>query len=125
MKDAAKPVYVAIVEDDEQVRRALARVLSQVGYDVRAFGSAREFINTLPGVSPACLVLDAHLPDASGFAVLQQLRRDGHRSGIVFITADTELAASEQMHRTGAPCLCKPLDAEALVGAIHKVMASA
>jgi FixJ family two-component response regulator len=124
VSDPTEPLYVAIVEDDEQVRRALARLLTEVGYDVRTFGSAREFMNTLPGLAPACLVLDAHLPDASGLAVLRRLRRDGHRSGVVFITADTELAASDQMHRSGAPCLCKPLDVEALVGAINNVMQS-
>lgn len=114
--------YVAVIEDDQQVRRALHRLLTEIGYEVRTFGSAEEFMEALPSGAPACLVLDAHLPAMNGLALYRALRRGGHRSGVVFITADHELAASDQMRRTGAPCLGKPIDAKALVGAINEVM---
>jgi FixJ family two-component response regulator len=118
---AAAP-YVAVVEDDAHVRRALARLLATLGYDVRTFGSAEEVIDALPAGTPACLVLDANLPRMTGLDLHGRLRRDGHRAGVVFITADHELAASDRMRLTGAPCLRKPLDADALVGAINEVM---
>jgi FixJ family two-component response regulator len=116
------PLSVAVVEDDPPVRRALARLLSVAGFDVETFASAEEFIAALPGATPACVVLDAHLPKMGGLDLHGHLRRAGDRTGIVFITADHELAASDVMRNTGAPCLSKPLDEDALLAAISRVI---
>jgi FixJ family two-component response regulator len=114
--------YVAVVDDDLSVRRALARLLTEMSFDVRTFGSAEEFMEALPSGAPACVVLDAHLPATSGLDLHGRLRREGHRAGVVFITADDELASSQAMRGTGAPCLTKPVDKDALLTAIHLVL---
>jgi FixJ family two-component response regulator len=114
-------LYVAVIDDDCAVRRALARLLAEVGFAVRTFGSAEEFLETLPADAPACLVLDVHLPASTGFALLESLRRAGHSFAVVFITADHEIAQSEQLRRTGAPCLRKPIDATALFNVIREL----
>ena len=57
---------IFIVDDDDEGRRALSRLFSSVGHQVRVFGSAAEFLaSTLPDV-PSCLVLDVRLPGLSG-----------------------------------------------------------
>jgi FixJ family two-component response regulator len=55
-------------------------------------------------------------------SVPASLARLGHRIGLVFMTADEELAASDEMRRTGAPCLGKPVDEAALLDAIDGVL---
>ena len=72
---ASVPPSVAIIEDDQQVRRALERLLTTVGYDVRTFSSAEDFVAGLSVSVPACLVLDAHLPKMDGLALFEWLRR--------------------------------------------------
>jgi len=58
---------IAIVDDDASVRRALQRLVESAGYKVRAFASAREFLDWLPGEQAACLVLDVQMDGMSGF----------------------------------------------------------
>ena len=55
---------LAIVDDDEDVRRALARLLRSLGHDVHVFGSAEEF--EAETVAVDCLILDVRMPGLSG-----------------------------------------------------------
>ncbi|HET9703787.1 MAG TPA: response regulator [Vicinamibacterales bacterium] len=115
---------VALVEDDAAVGRALERLLTAVGFEVRWFGTAGAFLAALPVLQPSCVVLDAHLPDADGLDLYGRLQRTGATAGVVFITADHELASSEGMRRTGVACLRKPLDETTLVEAIGRAIAA-
>ncbi len=63
MTEAAPIVFV--VDDDPSVRRAIKRLLESVGLEVQSFGSAREFLHSIPD-APSCLVLDIRLPGISG-----------------------------------------------------------
>jgi FixJ family two-component response regulator len=113
------PVHIALVDDDESVRRALSRLLSALGFEVSAFGSAEEFLVSGNLDRAACMLLDVHLPRLSGLE-LKSLLAIGHRSvPVVFITGDDEMARSEDMRRTGARCLMKPLERDKLVAAIQ------
>jgi FixJ family two-component response regulator len=114
------PRCVVLVEDDASVGRALERLLRTLGFEVRWFQTAGAFLNALPLLNPACLMLDAHLPDIEGLVLYGQLRRSGVTTGVVFITADHELAESDAMRRTGMACLRKPLDEVTLTEAIAR-----
>jgi len=113
------PVHIALVDDDDSVRRALSRLLSALGFEVSAFGSAEEFLVSGDLDRAACMLLDVHLPRLSGIE-LKSLLSIGNRSvPVVFITGDDEMARSEAMRRTGARCLMKPLERDKLVAAIQ------
>jgi FixJ family two-component response regulator len=113
-------IRVAVVDDDASVRRALARLLSVCSFDVRTYGSAREFMMASSENLPACLVLDLHMPDLSGLDLQQRLRRAGLNIPTVIITAHTEPGLREQCCSAGASAfLLKPLNQESLVGAIN------
>jgi len=49
---------IALVDDDEAVRKALRRLFESAGFSVRAFGSAKDFLEDLKETTPDCLVLD-------------------------------------------------------------------
>ena len=112
-----------VVEDDGPVRVALARLLTAAGFEVRTYGSAEELILGVPREFDGCLVLDLHLPGMTGLALHAYLKRTGRGNSVVFITADHEMAASDEVRRTGAPCLGKPLDEATLLLAIYQVTA--
>lgn len=64
---------IAIVDDDESVRRSLHRLVQSAGYVVETFGSAAEFLAWLPRGRAACLVLDVHMDEMSGFELEERL----------------------------------------------------
>jgi FixJ family two-component response regulator len=65
---------IAIVDDDASVRRSLLRVVEAAGYKAQTFASGREFRAWLPHGQPACLVLDVHMADLTGFDVYDRLK---------------------------------------------------
>ena len=75
MSVAARPARIAVVEDDEGVRRALARLLRAVGYAVQTYGSAEEFLRTGRADPVDCLLLDVYLGAMNGFELLVLRRR--------------------------------------------------
>lgn len=122
---SSRDVHVVIVDDDLPVRRALARLLTSAGFRVSVCGSAEDFLVQSSELSPSCLLLDVHLPRLSGLELTHLLDRLNTRVPIVFITADHELARSQEMRQAGRPCLMKPIDADTLLAAISSATAHA
>ena len=114
MKDADVPV-IAIVDDDASVRRSLHRVVQSAGYPVETFASAREFIEWLPRGRAACLVLDVHMNELSGFDLQERLAVP-----IIFITAHDDATTRERIEKSGAAGhLRKPFDGQSVLDAIR------
>jgi len=113
------PVHIALVDDDDSVRRALSRLLSALGFEVSAFASAEEFLVSADLERARCMLLDVHLPRLSGLELKSLLSIANRSVPVVFITGDDHMARSEEMRRTGARCLMKPLERDKLVAAIH------
>ena len=108
---------LVVVEDSEHVRRALTRVLSSHGYDVRAFASAEAW---LEAVCPAdAAIVDVSLPRMSGFELCERLRCEGHALPTVFITADATGLA-----QPGRTILQKPFDPQDLLDLLERAFAS-
>ena len=112
------PVHVVVVDDDPPVRRALARLLSAVGFRVSTCSSAEDFLVRSNTDEVSCVLLDVHLPRLSGLELTVLLARLNVTVPIVFITADEDLAESAEMRRTGRTCLVKPIDDDLLLRAI-------
>jgi FixJ family two-component response regulator len=111
---------VAIIDDDESVRRALRRLLRAANLDADAFASGRDFIDSLAAQVPDCVVLDVHMPGMNGLDVQLQLVRNGFRIPVVVITGHDEPQARAQCLAAGAAAyLRKPLDDVALLDAIR------
>jgi FixJ family two-component response regulator len=118
--------FVAVIEDDEGVRKALARLLRTSGYRVETFASAELFLARSPDALPDCLVLDINLEGMSGLDLYERLRRPERRPPVVFITGKGPGIVDEVQRR--APdtcCLFKPFDDLALLDAIGLVVETA
>ncbi len=108
---------VLVVDDDESVRRALARLLRSYGFEVQTFGSAAEVLASGPPADTVCLVADVRMPEMGGVELREQLHASGRDVPTVFVTAHgTEGLRSLALQ--GAPVLQKPVDGEQLVAAI-------
>jgi FixJ family two-component response regulator len=114
---------IAILEDDDSVRKALVRLLRTAGFTARGFASAEEFLKSWRFVQPDCLLLDQHMPNMSGEEVQQVLNTAGANFPVIIITAQDAPSSREQSMRLGAVAyLLKPLDVAAL---LHAVTAAA
>jgi FixJ family two-component response regulator len=117
------PTVVAIVDDEESVRRALERLLRSAGFAVETFPSGAEFLLSLPEHQPACLVLDLHMPDLSGLDVQLLIKREGFEVPIVIITGhDTAEVRARIVARGASAYLRKPVDDKQLLAAIAEAI---
>ena len=55
-----------IVDDDDAVGTAMARVLRASGFDAQHFNSASAFLPLRTDDRPACVLLDFRMPDVNG-----------------------------------------------------------
>jgi FixJ family two-component response regulator len=118
---------IFVVDDDPSVRKALTRLVRSAGYDVQAFASAREFLESeWDSQGPACLVLDVRMPGLSGIDLQRELQMANAILPIVFITGHGDIPMSVKAMRAGAvDFLPKPVKANELVGAIERALARA
>jgi putative two-component system response regulator len=72
----ASPVRILVVDDDEEIRRLLSRLLTPAGYAVEEFGMAAEALDRIRAEPPDLVLLDLQLPDLSGHEVLEAIRAD-------------------------------------------------
>jgi len=115
----ARPL-VAVVDDEESVRRALARMLGASEFDVDVFASGQEFLDSLRTRLPDCLILDYQMPGLTGRDVQRRLTLAQTPVPIIVVTAHDQPALREQCLADGAIAyVAKPLQRERLVGLIH------
>src|SRR5258707_12209546 len=115
---------VALVDDDASVRKALGRLLSASSFDIKTYGSAQEFLKSIKGDLPQCLVVDLHMPDLTGLDLRRHLTRAGIDIPTIIMTAYNEPGLRERCHSAGvADFLLKPLNGPILIGAINSAVA--
>jgi FixJ family two-component response regulator len=114
---------IAIVDDEDSVRKAIVRVLRAAGFTARGYPSGEEFLDSWHFDRPDCLVLDLQMPGLSGTEVQRSLKTAGARFPIVIITAHDSPGLREECISAGAiEYLSKPLDFRTLVQAVSRVI---
>jgi two-component system response regulator TtrR len=107
---------IAIVDDDESFREALARLLGTCGFRVRSFASGEELLGSSELRFVACLLVDVVMPGMSGLEVSQQLRTRGLRIPTVFVTAHADDEVAQHLVAAGATAILpKPVNQERLL----------
>jgi FixJ family two-component response regulator len=115
-----------LVEDDEDVRVALARLLRSMGHRVHLFTSAEAY--DADPVSSDCLILDVRLPGASGLELCARIRACGSQIPVVFITGESGPSTDDgrrNIRHIDQPSLAKPFSDDELMDAIARAMAQA
>jgi FixJ family two-component response regulator len=119
------PPHVAIVDDEEPVRKALKRLLVASGFEVESYASGKEFLATKHPRAD-CVVLDLHMPGMSGLEVLEELRATRRELPALIITAyDTAEARAQCLAAGASAYLRKPLEERVLLNSISASMAHA
>jgi len=122
MQEATPTVFV--VDDEDNVRKALARLLCSAGLHVETFASAHEFLRRPQPVGPACLVLDVRLSGENGLTVQDAMRHQERCLPIIFLTGHGTVPLCAKALKAGAvDFLQKPCSDEDLLEAIATALA--
>jgi DNA-binding response OmpR family regulator len=107
---------VLVIEDDVASHRALARMLSRIGYEVSAVTTVRDALARLdtstatPRTMPQCIILDLMLPDGSGMRVLEYVRSQKLVVKVAVMTGATDPAILDSARRYAPDAMfIKPL----------------
>ena len=120
----ANPPLISVVDDDNSVRESLQSLMRSVGFAVKVFASAEEFLNCDHLRDTDCLILDVRMPGMSGIELQRHLVANHHEIPIIFITAHaSEEEVRSLAFRSGAvDYLAKPLSEEALLSAVQSAL---
>jgi FixJ family two-component response regulator len=111
--------WIAIVDDDPSVLKALARLLGTRSFKTRTYASAADFLVALADGSPECLIVDLQMPEKTGLELQHHLAHNGLQIPTIVITAHDEPDALRRCVAAGAVAfLAKPLQEASLLAAI-------
>jgi FixJ family two-component response regulator len=122
MSTSSSPI-VFIVDDDEDMRLSMQRLLKTVDLRAELFATAQEFLQRNIPDAPSCLVLDLRLPGMGGLEVQHKLIEAGINIPIIFITAHGDIPMTVKAMKSGAvEFLTKPFRHQELLDAIQQAL---
>ncbi len=116
---------ILVVDDDTDVRRVFATVLRQ-RYEVVEVSGGAAALDALKETAFQLLVLDLHMPNVDGFAVLEQLSKMGPPNQdipVIMVTADgTDSARARAQKSRGVYFLSKPVPIRVLASLVDSTL---
>jgi len=114
---------IHVVDDDEDFRTGVARLLGTAGYEVRTYPSAGDFLLSQPAEGPGCLILDLNMPGPSGLDLQQALAHRPATLPIVFLTGRGDIESGVRAMKLGAvDFLTKPAEPETILAAVEAAL---
>lgn len=114
---------IAIVDDDDSLRTALAGLLRSHGYSVCGHASAESFLASGDIGRVDCIVSDVHMPGMSGLEFKRRLDAISDCTPVIMITGRTYPDLDTQVSAAGAyGPLAKPFEAAALLDSIQNAI---
>ena len=116
---------IFVVDDDEAVRDSLCLMLRTAYPIVRPYASGLAFLNDHRLMARNCLVIDVHMPDMTGFDVIERLADRKERVPAILMTGRADSMLRAQAIELGAHTLIdKPIDFDELTAFIDRVLTS-
>jgi two-component system, LuxR family, response regulator FixJ len=118
----AKPIII-VIDDDPSILRALRRLVSGAGFDIRTFDRPSTLLHSDLPKARACLIVDIDLPEMSGVELCATLAASGCKLPVILITAHTDdetRRLADDAHPVAL--LIKPFGREVLVNSIHSAL---
>jgi len=111
---------VLVVEDARDMNRLIVKTLTKAGYSVDGCYNGQEALEHLPGADYDALILDIMMPKMDGYELLDQLRKRGCNTPVLFLTARDSIADRVKGLDLGADdYLIKPFDFDELLARIR------
>jgi FixJ family two-component response regulator len=114
---------VYLIDDDDALRRALTLFMETEGFTVKAFASARSFLDFYEPGWKGCIILDIGMPEMDGLDLQQRLIARGNQLPIIFLTGQGDIPRAVQAVKSGAvDFLEKPASNEEILARIRTAM---
>lgn len=116
---------IHLIDDDEDVRKALAFLLGTAGHAVKVYESATVFLNRLDGLQPGCIVSDVRMPEVDGPELQRRLKERGITLPVVIMTGHADVPLAVLAMKLGAvDFIEKPFADDVMLGAIARALAA-
>jgi two-component system response regulator FixJ len=120
---SAEPL-VHVIDDDEALRDALARLLRGAGYATRTYASAPDFLDILDALERGCVITDVRMPGMSGLELLRRLGPRAAEFPVIVLTGRANVSMAVDALKDGASDFIeKPFESEVLLAAVRNAMA--
>ena len=121
MKETKPTIF--IVDDDPSVRESTELMLKSVGFNVKTFVSAQDFLKANLQEDLGCLILDVRMPGISGLDLQEKLVSAKTPLPVIFITGHGTVPMSVRAMKAGAvDFLQKPFEEQDLLDAINRAI---
>jgi two-component system response regulator FixJ len=113
--------HVYLIEDHDDLRIGLVKMLQNYGFVVYSFAKAIEFLDASLNDSPAVIITDMRMPEMSGVELQATLLGQGRKTPILFISGESTVEQSVKAMKQGAfEFLIKPFSQNALLEAVRR-----
>ena len=114
---------VFVVDDDEEVRDSMKRLMNSVGLKVETFASAEEFLAQFDSARPGCLLLDVRMEGMSGLDLQKRLALEEVQPPIIIITGHGDVPMAVRAVKAGAvDFIEKPFNEQVLLDSVHRAI---
>ena len=114
---------ILVVDDESSISELVATSLKFVGFDVRTAATGSQALQIAQEFTPHALILDVMLPDQNGFEVCRQIRSEGQKVGVLFLTAkDSVEDKIAGLTIGGDDYVTKPFSLEELVARLRALL---
>jgi len=116
---------IHVIDDDQDVRKAMAFLLGSAGYAVRVHESATAFLATLDTLQPGCIVSDVRMPGIDGLELQRQMKTAKVDLPVIIMTGHADVPLAVESMKAGAvDFIEKPFGDEVMLGAIERALAA-
>ena len=114
---------VFVIDDDESVRKSLARLLDTADYKTELFKSAAEFLSRPAHPEASCVIVDVQMPGMNGIDFQKSLIDAGREEQLVFITGHGNIPMCADAMKAGAvDFLPKPFNRRELLESVERAL---
>jgi FixJ family two-component response regulator len=113
MPDPGKRIY--IIDDDDSVCRALARLVRTEGYQPVTMSCGQEFLDRDHINLSAAVICDLRMPGLNGIEVYQMLKSQKIKLPFIYISAGDDDVLVNQAKNIGRAFFAKPFDGQELL----------
>ncbi|MCW8931541.1 MAG: response regulator [Gammaproteobacteria bacterium] len=116
-------VSVFIIDDEEQVRNALALLMKSVGLDVECYSSGQEYLEQFDKTKRGCIILDVRMPGISGLDLQEKLNQEKISPPVIVMTGHGDIPMSVRAVKAGAVHFIeKPFNNQIMLDCVYRAI---
>ncbi len=114
---------IHVVDDDTAMCESLRWLIESIGFNVKLYNGAKEFLSNYKDEAHGCLLLDVRMPEMSGLELQEQLNKLNINIPVIFITGHGDVPMAVRAMKAGAlEFLNKPFNDQELLDCINRAI---